>query len=101
MIRRPPRSTLFPYTTLFRSGQPQFNTPEGVSVGEFWKQLYTDGLAQKEMYNGDAFADKKAAMAIVGPWAIAVYGDKVKWGAVPVPTKDGKEIGRASCRERV
>src|SRR5258707_11729238 len=23
MIRRPPRSTLFPYTTLFRSGLPQ------------------------------------------------------------------------------
>src|SRR5947208_7287035 len=23
MIRRPPRSTLFPYTTLFRSGPPQ------------------------------------------------------------------------------
>src|SRR3712207_7273323 len=23
MIRRPPRSTLFPYTTLFRSGEPQ------------------------------------------------------------------------------
>src|SRR2546430_8368030 len=23
MIRRPPRSTLFPYTTLFRSGTPQ------------------------------------------------------------------------------
>src|SRR3712207_7646190 len=23
MIRRPPRSTLFPYTTLFRSDQPQ------------------------------------------------------------------------------
>src|SRR5258708_1800554 len=27
MIRRPPRSTLFPYTTLFRSGQP-FQDPE-------------------------------------------------------------------------
>src|SRR2546426_9377981 len=24
MIRRPPRSTLFPYTTLFRSGGPRF-----------------------------------------------------------------------------
>src|SRR3989449_8387118 len=24
MIRRPPRSTLFPYTTLFRSGLPEF-----------------------------------------------------------------------------
>ena len=29
-------------------------------------------------------------MAIVGPWAIAFYGDKVQWGSVPVPTKDGK-----------
>src|SRR3989442_9882571 len=25
MIRRPPRSTLFPYTTLFRSFMPQFH----------------------------------------------------------------------------
>src|SRR2546426_8561866 len=25
MIRRPPRSTLFPYTTLFRSHQPSYN----------------------------------------------------------------------------
>src|SRR5258708_9360322 len=24
MIRRPPRSTLFPYTTLFRSGRPRY-----------------------------------------------------------------------------
>ena len=76
---------------LVEGGQPQFNTPEGVSVGEFWKKLYTDRLAQREMYNGDAFADKKAAMAIVGPWAIAVYGDKVKWGAVPIPTSSGKD----------
>src|SRR5438309_7106717 len=27
MIRRPPRSTLFPYTTLFRSGRPGFHRP--------------------------------------------------------------------------
>src|SRR3712207_8206430 len=27
MIRRPPRSTLFPYTTLFRSPQPQDGLP--------------------------------------------------------------------------
>src|SRR3989442_7004751 len=26
MIRRPPRSTLFPYTTLFRSGRPRGET---------------------------------------------------------------------------
>src|SRR2546430_9533136 len=28
MIRRPPRSTLFPYTTLFRSQVPQLGTGE-------------------------------------------------------------------------
>src|SRR5258707_7197538 len=27
MIRRPPRSTLFPYTTLFRSDEPPSNEP--------------------------------------------------------------------------
>ena len=51
--------------------------------------MYEEGLAPKEAYNGDSFADKKAAMAIVGPWAIAVYKGKVNWGVVPVPTKDG------------
>ncbi len=30
-------------------------------------------------------------MAVVGPWAIAVYKDKVNWGVVPVPTKDGAD----------
>src|SRR5687768_18008904 len=32
MIRRPPRSTLFPYTTLFRSLQPVSHTMHGEEV---------------------------------------------------------------------
>src|SRR3712207_9327933 len=32
MIRRPPRSPLFPYTTLFRSGQPHGRGPDGRRV---------------------------------------------------------------------
>src|SRR2546427_5072532 len=32
MIRRPPRSTLFPYTTLFRSGSGQFHAVTGISI---------------------------------------------------------------------
>ncbi|WP_249999255.1 sugar ABC transporter substrate-binding protein [Actinoplanes sp. M2I2] len=77
-------------TQLVKDNKAQFNTPQGQAVAGFWKTLYDEGLAPKEMYNGDSFADKKAAMAIVGPWAIKVYGDKVKWGAVPVPTSTGK-----------
>jgi multiple sugar transport system substrate-binding protein len=76
---------------LIDNGEPQFNTPDGVEVANFWKGLYDQNLAPKEPYKGDAFGDQKSAMAIVGPWAIAVYGDKVKWGAAPVPTKDGKD----------
>src|SRR2546423_5897193 len=37
MIRRPPRSTLFPYTTLFRSGVGKNEQePAGESPGEAW-----------------------------------------------------------------
>src|SRR2546423_5197881 len=32
MIRRPPRSTLFPYTTLFRSSSPRSPCPAGRSI---------------------------------------------------------------------
>src|SRR3712207_8129561 len=34
MIRRPPRSTLFPYTTLFRSADPDAVYARGVAIVE-------------------------------------------------------------------
>ena len=74
---------------LVEDGEATFDSEEGRTVADFWAQMYADGLAQKEVYNGDSFADEKAAMAIVGPWAIAVYGEKVNWGAAPVPTSSG------------
>src|SRR5437667_4331926 len=36
MIRRPPRSTLFPYTTLFRSRQEQFQAVARVVPGRLF-----------------------------------------------------------------
>src|SRR3712207_8703525 len=41
MIRRPPRSTLFPYTTLFRSRASRHRSPAGVTApvdrrGDLW-----------------------------------------------------------------
>src|SRR3712207_7653370 len=40
MIRRPPRSTLFPYTTLFRSGFAQHDQIEAVSAPEVGCTVY-------------------------------------------------------------
>ena len=74
---------------LVEDGKATFNDTEGKAVANFWATMYEKGYAPNEKYNGDSFADGKAAMSIVGPWAIAVYGDKVKWGAAPVPTSGG------------
>ncbi len=74
---------------LVEDGKATFNDPAGQAVADFWATMYAEGYAQKEKYNGDSFADAKAAMSIVGPWAIAVYGEDVDWGAAPVPTSAG------------
>ena len=70
-------------------GKATFDSPAGKDVWNFWHEMYAKGYSPKEKYDGDSFADKKAAMAVVGPWAIAVYKGKVDWGVAPVPTKDG------------
>ncbi len=66
-----------------------FDSDAGRAVAGLWQQLYAQNLAGKEAYTGDAFADGTAAMASVGPWAIAAYKDKVDWGVVSVPTQAG------------
>lgn len=76
-------------TQLVEDGEATFDSEEGQTVADFWATMYSEGLAQKEVYNGDAFGDQKSAMSIVGPWAIPVYGENLNWGAVPVPTSEG------------
>lgn len=72
-------------------GEATFDDEAGQAVWDFWAQMYAEGYSPKEAYNGDSFADQKAAMAVVGPWAVAVYGDKVNWGVAPVPTSEGMD----------
>src|SRR5258708_16520941 len=57
MIRRPPRSTLFPYTTLFRSHDPQ--VPDGVGRGR----------ATDQQSNSHA---QFAATTIPHPWPLSL-----------------------------
>src|SRR2546427_7165052 len=52
MIRRPPRSTLFPYTTLFRSsrapGAPGEETTAAVAAGVDFNHRETEGRRSEE-----------------------------------------------------
>ncbi|MDQ1083149.1 MULTISPECIES: extracellular solute-binding protein [Microbacterium] len=76
-------------TQLVEDGQATFDDANGEAVADLWRTVYSEQLAGNEQYQGDAFADGQAAMAIVGPWAISVYEGKVNWGSVPVPTENG------------
>src|SRR2546429_4990023 len=64
MIRRPPRSTLFPYTTLFRSILATIS-PEGFSVAQVLSAVKLDGdvrrLAKQVDFNAaPAIEDRKS-----------------------------------------
>src|SRR3712207_9540141 len=68
MIRRPPRSTLFPYTTLFRSkliAEPWDVGPGGYQVGNFpvlwseWNGMYRDVV--RDFWRGQSPVNEFAA----------------------------------------
>src|SRR3712207_8185135 len=61
MIRRPPRSTLFPYTTLFRSHLPELVgvLPRAVRVDPQQRRLLVDAL--------EAVAGVRVARKPLGP----------------------------------
>ncbi|EST38354.1 hypothetical protein N566_07855 [Streptomycetaceae bacterium MP113-05] len=79
---------------LIEDGEATFDSPAGQRVADFWRTMYAKGWSQKEKYNGDSFADGKAAMTIAGPWALKVYDEKIDFGTVPVPTSQGVPAGQ-------
>src|SRR3712207_9245893 len=108
MIRRPPRSTLFPYTTLFRS----------------WKLAMPDRSGSTPIVWGERVFLNVAEGEDLSLWCVDRSKGTVLWKrklgggnammrkhnmSSPSPVTDGKsvwvmtgtEIGRASCRERV
>src|SRR3712207_9573587 len=103
MIRRPPRSTLFPYTTLFRS---DYN---GVANASHIK----DKLVEMTHLNETIFAagiasSYQAHQTSAGNWQNDdMLANVCKHNVTRFPYEIGRlaqdiaEIGRASCRERV
>src|SRR5258707_1772394 len=60
MIRRPPRSTLFPYTTLFRSGRPWHEAiVYELHVGSFTPEGGYDGV-RRRLERLEAAEDRKS-----------------------------------------
>src|SRR2546429_9229779 len=75
MIRRPPRSTLFPYTTLFRSLN-QSAVPT-LFVGGFWDQ--EDLFGPQEAYARLELHDPSHEnFLVIGPWNHGQWGDTTR-----------------------
>src|SRR2546429_9110982 len=96
MIRRPPRSTLFPYTTLFRSPNAALRTQRDVAAGAsvlgLDPQAVQQQLAAAQLPDGASRPGGGSATAARrgGP----PPPDSTKAGA-PVPTPDGRAIALA------
>src|SRR2546427_5047447 len=53
MIRRPPRSTLFPYTTLFRSDVGRHETGEVEGIGHAFFQRHLPQVVRSEEHTSE------------------------------------------------
>src|SRR2546427_11721058 len=114
MIRRPPRSTLFPYTTLFRSAACEAAGMEPGLAGALrsWSdrtEALTGALCARAA--GDAPLLARCAedyLRLVGTLCMAFAWARAARVSQPLADPalrrskaDSAEIGRASCRERV
>src|SRR3712207_9340583 len=101
MIRRPPRSTLFPYTTLFRSEHAD-EYPQEIVDG--LKELGIFGLTIPEEYGGLGESLLTYALVveeIARGWMSVSGVINTHFIVAYLLRQHGTQIGRASCRERV
>src|SRR2546427_13170989 len=106
MIRRPPRSTLFPYTTLFRSDlreaaikaarlrlRPILMTSLAFALGVVPLMLASGASAETQHAIGTGVFGGMVSGTVLAVFFVPVFFVFVlEWQ---------RQIGRASCRERV
>src|SRR2546426_7936639 len=78
MIRRPPRSTLFPYTTLFRSAQVAVGQRGGEGARGISKDAPQAGVPARHAFLEDGHADEMAAARLTLDYRAE---DRVQLGA--------------------
>src|SRR2546429_319006 len=110
MIRRPPRSTLFPYTTLFRSKnkaaiifvpEPPGEAHVVVTYQELYKRVNETAALLRD-FAGLKTGDRVTIHMPMIPELPITMLACARLGVVHSVVFGGfSEIGRASCRERV
>src|SRR3712207_9519278 len=116
MIRRPPRSTLFPYTTLFRSYYRKFQqtcmAEKNFSIQCIQNLIETAVLERVSDIHLEIFEEysqirfridgKLTIIAMISSESHATMISQIKiLSKLNIVEKRLPQIGRASCRERV
>src|SRR2546430_16145281 len=98
MIRRPPRSTLFPYTTLFRSQVRLKN-----QSSPFYFDCVAHAMLRGDTVSGITILARDVSALRRNETRFTELFETLREG-IYITTPEGRildEIGRASCRERV
>src|SRR3989441_11436132 len=94
MIRRPPRSTLFPYTTLFRSGSPATGRPIGSRSSALRRSPGYGATLSEQIYVGADHAGFRLKQKLVDELARLGY-EPVDVGPKALdPADDFPDYGR-------
>src|SRR5256885_15534535 len=102
MIRRPPRSTLFPYTTLFRSDRHCSSVVIGHHTGQFGRFGVGDGAALCVVHGVLGLACLVVGQTRTGGGQATDDDGFLQATQLVALAPDGSlgEIGRAACRGR-
>src|SRR3712207_9312265 len=101
MIRRPPRSTLFPYTTLFRSNVdlPHAREPDALKDAAPAPRTKLRHSRRLAGYGYGFTLPRELPGRVARP--LPRSARRRRRAARPLPRLVRGQIGRASCRERV
>src|SRR3712207_9414524 len=105
MIRRPPRSTLFPYTTLFRSSEGAafgFFPILWIVINAIWVYNLTVATGHFDVLRRsfEKVSPDQRIQSIIIAFCFGALLEALAGFGTPVAISVVK-IGRASCRERV
>src|SRR2546430_2857493 len=95
MIRRPPRSTLFPYTTLFRSHSTERGERSTSHSGRKRGGVRTTGVAGDREPQREPVVDRADRAVSLLDLPRADRSKSPLPGALPAEWRAGTEIGRA------
>src|SRR2546425_8799650 len=98
MIRRPPRSTLFPYTTLFRSKRVYYpDRSSGIGQGDTSHHAFADARCSSCCQRSEEHTSELQSLAYLVCRLLLEKKKKKNTATVKTPTRHSSHVRRCSA----